>query len=478
MYYSFCLVERQDPAPAARRRIGRKYTSMVHHDIVSMGRYNGDMEVLQLGLATIDITPENPVPLAGFIHRQGPYIGVAQPLTARVFLFEQRDDDGNSRRALLISADLIWWGPERVPSLKRRIRERWNIPEDAVIFHATHTHGGPQTTACLLPEIGQPDPDYLQYLDERVLQAVGEAAERIEPVSVERGLGDCRIGINRRKIVDGLIAFMPNPDGLIDPDVTVFRFRAEDGSTRALLVHYTCHPTTTDDLRVSAEYPGVAMRLIEQELGPGTVAAFLQGCCGDIRPALVREDAFYRGTDDDVRVLGARLAAEVSAVLRRPMEQLQPCRIQAERSTVDLPFQRVPSLAELEARQDEPDISGAWSRMLLAQPERLKPTIPFHIQGLTLADGLALLAMDGEVVVEYGLWIKQRFDGKLMPLPYSNGMVGYVPVAHQVAEGGYEARDSCPYFGLPAPFAPSLEELIKASIDAVGRHLLEQGEQT
>jgi hypothetical protein len=203
----------------------------------------------------------------------------------------------------------------------------------------------------------------------------------------------------------------------------------------------------------------------------------LQGCCGDIRPGLVRDGAFYRGTDDDVRALGARLAAEVSAILRRPMEQLQPARIRSELLTVELPFQTLPTRAALEARRDDPDIPGAWSRLLLAQPERLQPAIPFRIQMLVLGDGLALLAMEGEVVVEYGLWVKQRFGGKVLPIPYSNGMVGYVPVAHQIAEGGYEARDSVPYFGLPAPFAPSLEERIKASIDAAGRHLLDQGEQ-
>ena len=72
--------------------------------------------------------------------------------------------------------------------------------------------------------------------------------------------------------------------------------------------------------------------------------------------------------------------------------------------------------------------------------------------------------MDGEVVVEYGLWIKERYRGQVLPLGYSNGMVGYVPVAHQIHEGGYEARDSAPYFGLPAPFTPELEEVIKAAI--------------
>jgi glucosamine-6-phosphate deaminase len=79
---------------------------------------------------------------------------------------------------------------------------------------------------------------------------------------------------------------------------------------------------------------------------------------------------------------------------------------------------------------------------------------------LNLAGDLSFLAMNGEAVVEYGLFVKRRFAGKVLPLPYSNGMIGYVPTARQIGEGGYEARESIFYFGLPAPFASSLEHKI------------------
>jgi hypothetical protein len=44
-------------------------------------------------------------------------------------------------------------------------------------------------------------------------------------------------------------------------------------------------------------------------------------------------------------------------------------------------------------------------------------------------------------------------------------MIGYVPTAQQLAEGGYEAEGSCPYFGLPGPFDPRIEGLIRRAID-------------
>jgi hypothetical protein len=49
------------------------------------------------------------------------------------------------------------------------------------------------------------------------------------------------------------------------------------------------------------------------------------------------------------------------------------------------------------------------------------------------------------------LYIKQLSQGGTLPLGYSNGMVGYVPTAAQIAEGGYEGDSSSVSFGLPAP---------------------------
>jgi hypothetical protein len=43
-------------------------------------------------------------------------------------------------------------------------------------------------------------------------------------------------------------------------------------------------------------------------------------------------------------------------------------------------------------------------------------------------------------------------------------MIGYVPTAEQVNEGGYEAVESALFFGLPSPFDSSLESKIKKAL--------------
>ncbi|MCL6600501.1 MAG: hypothetical protein K6T81_17470, partial [Alicyclobacillus macrosporangiidus] len=87
------------------------------------------MTGLRLGAAKVDITPRTPVPLAGFAHRTGPSEGVAHPLHLRAFVLAQ-----GGVHVVWITADLIWWGPELAGRLRRRIADRWGIPQAGVLL--------------------------------------------------------------------------------------------------------------------------------------------------------------------------------------------------------------------------------------------------------------------------------------------------------------------------------------------------------
>ncbi|SEN13391.1 neutral/alkaline non-lysosomal ceramidase N-terminal domain-containing protein [Lihuaxuella thermophila] len=424
---------------------------------------------LLLGTAKIDITPQKPVPLAGFDGRQGNFLGILHPLYARIFFFQQHCPRGNKRTALLVSADIIWWDTELTGRIKRWLHQRFGMEASSVLLHATHTHSAPQTSRRFTPSLGKWDDDYLRLLEARLLEGIEQASSHMDPVSVERGTGECRIGVHRRKWVGGEMKMAPNEQEPVDPEVNVIRFCTVKGKTKALLVHYTCHPTTTEDNYVSSEFPGVAMERVEHALGEGGVAAFLQGCCGDVRPALIREGNFYRGNDSDVRRFGKILADEVLSVLQKTMRPLDSCGLVSRKTEILLPFQYLPKEHDLKKHKYDPSVLGEWSRLLLEEPARMKPGIRLEMALIRLAQGLSLLAMNGEIVTGYGLFIKREFDGSVLPVPYSNGMIGYVPTAKQVEEGGYEGKESFYYFGLPAPFHPSLETIICRAILDLGK---------
>lgn len=377
--------------------------------------------MLLCGVSKIDITPRLPVALAGFAERGGVFETVATPIFARCFWFAEE----GARPILLVAADLIWWGNEITASLRAR------IPEAHVILHGSHSHSGPQTALGLSPEIGAASPEYLQELERLVVIGAQEARANAEPVTVRSGVTAVPLGIHRRKFIGGEMRMAPNPDGPTDPACTVVQFISAGGAQKALLIHATCHPTTTAANAVSSEFCGHAMSRIEAERA--TIAGFLQGCCGDIRPPLIRDGAFYRGTQADVQALGDKLADAVLARLTQPLDEHRPAPVEAFESQLPLEFE-----------------TGA------------QPPATLAMSCFRIAERLSFITFNAEMVVAYGFHARQF---GLLPLGYTNGMIGYVSAAAQLVEGGYESRGSVPYFHLPAAFALGTESAVRAAIE-------------
>lgn len=429
-----------------------------------------DMSVL-LGTCKINITPDPPVPLAGYSSRNGVFEGVHHPIYAKILFLQQQDQKtGKARNRLLVAADLIWWSTELTEELRRELAARWGMGPEDIILNASHSHSGPQTSS-LMPSLGTADETYIQDVERKLLSGIELAATNLEPVVIQRGSGSCEIGIHRRKLVDGKIVTAPNEHGATDPEVTVIRFVNTKGEAKALIVHYTCHPTTTNANFVSSEYCGLAMERLEREANNGCIALFFQGCCGDVRPPLHRDGNFYSGNDADVQRLGAWFYESIRNVLNCPMHDLQPCAPGGKHVRLPLAFASVPTLAELAAfsQSEEPGVSE-WAKLLLDHPELVRPAAELDMVRMDIADGLSLIAMNAEMVVEYGLFVKDVSDRSTLPVAYSNGMIGYVSTARQLREGGYEPVGSCKYFGLCSPFTEAAESEIRQKLAELIQH--------
>ncbi|MCD9020838.1 neutral/alkaline non-lysosomal ceramidase N-terminal domain-containing protein [Cohnella silvisoli] len=388
---------------------------------------------LSVGTAKIDITPPFALPLAGFASRENrKFETIDSRLYVRTFYFQQHTADGSKLQALLVSADILFWSEELTDQLRRRIERQWGIAVDAIILHATHTHSGPSISMRTVG-LGDPDLDYLIFLEQAVIQSVDQAVADAEPVSIQMGKGVSRISVNRRKWVGNQMMLAPNADGLTDPELRVYVFTTSAGKKKGVLTHYACHPTLSDRNSVSSEFCGYAMERLESRHDPLTVCAYIQGCCGDIDP--VRPEV-VESNQDVISIVGQRFADDVDAILSGELERLEPTILAGRRSIAGLPFAGIPAQAR------------------------------FEITKLTIADGLTFIAMNGEMVVEYGLFLKSRSPG-LIPLAYSNGMIGYITTAIQLQEGGYEPIESVTYFGLPGPFDPAVEAEVKNQLMAI-----------
>ncbi|HVX42789.1 MAG TPA: neutral/alkaline non-lysosomal ceramidase N-terminal domain-containing protein [Mycobacteriales bacterium] len=401
--------------------------------------------MVRIGVARVEITPDWPVSMSGFASRTHRSDGVAHPLHVRAMLM----DDGASQ-ALLLCADLLNWGPEQLPGLRRALSERLGIARDAILFSASHSHSGPQVTLWQAPSVGVADPRMLDLLEQRVLEVAAAATKDVEEVSISRGTGRHDLAMNRRRIVDGKYAGGPNPDGPVDREVTVLAYHRSDGSLKAVLNHYTCHPVISSEHLLSGEFTGFAMDRIEAETG--AVSLYLQGCCGDINPS-----GLSHSTIADVEREGEAFAGVLNGI-RSDLEELPPAPLGVRWTTTELPFEHVPTQQELRASVDADGVDGEWARALLTDQTRLRPSATFVAQRLDLGAEQSLLAMNGEVTVEYGLDIKAASGGRILPVGYSNGMIGYLPRAYQLPQGGYEVDSSTRYYLLPSRFAPGIED--------------------
>ena len=251
---------------------------------------------LRAAVAVVDVTD----PRATKVH---------DPSLAKVLLLEQ-----NGKRAALVTIDVVAIGgigpigDAFLGELRTRLAHEQAIPPGRLFVNASHCH------AAVAPDVA-----------ERVAGAVAAAAARLEPVRAGAGrTRETRISENRRvDLVDGSQADMRRayampPDeeiaatGPIDPEVGLLRLDRADGTPLAVVYLFACHPIMNPPRRgTSADFPAVASRVIEEALGHGAVALFVQGCGGDVNP--VR----YKETDRpaDAEPLGSMLGGTVLGAL-------------------------------------------------------------------------------------------------------------------------------------------------------------------
>ncbi|MEO1997410.1 MAG: hypothetical protein ABGZ17_19305, partial [Planctomycetaceae bacterium] len=92
-----------------------------------------------------------------------------------------------------------------------------------------------------------------------------------------------------------------------------------------------------------------------------------------------------------------------------------------------------------------------------------RPDFAYPVQVIRIGDGLTLIALGSEAVVDYSLRLKAelaRIDGPAIWVAgYSNVYSGYIPSRRVLLEGGYEARSR--------PWQPDLEQRIVKTVHAL-----------
>ncbi len=85
--------------------------------------------------------------------------------------------------------------------------------------------------------------------------------------------------------------------------------------------------------------------------------------------------------------------------------------------------------------------------------------------GLQFGKDLTLVALGGEVLVDYALRLKRELGAdKLWVVAYANDVFAYIASRRVLGEGGYEAETSMIYYGQPGPWAPAVEDTLVTKV--------------
>jgi hypothetical protein len=250
----------------------------------------------------------------------------------------------------------------------------------------------------------------------------------------------------------------PYPNGSRDERVTVLSCRPRRGGDPVLVLwNYACHPVAFPERAgVASHFPHAARRRVRDRHGSAaTPVLFLQGFSGDTRPSptattrgftnrlkrLVRGPGFRDMTWPEYSAWSESLAE----VLDRAMALASPrasSRLDSQRVSFDTHEFVVPEVAS-----------------------QVPSEVTF--QSVHLAEGVVLIGVSAEVVSDYALRLRARLPhldlllGGCLDDPF-----GYAPTTPMLAEGGYEPRDHCKFFGL-AGLRPDIEAAMWRGFDAV-----------
>jgi hypothetical protein len=364
---------------------------------------------LRAGVARADITPPIGSRMYGYGARgTNVSTGVHDPLYARAIVL----DDGTTRVAV-VTLDLGTVTEENTANVKGLVKEKTGL--DNVLLVASHTHSAPLPSADFPSE----EAPWIREAERKIAGAIVEAAGKTVPARLGVGWGEVAEGHNRRRVgEDGTVEMLwanreRVPTSPVDHHLAVIRVEALDGRPLATLVNFACHPVVLgpENLLISADYPGVMARLIQERIGGQ--AMFLQGAAGDINPFWDKTPP-AEGAFEEAEKMGRALAEEATRVYRS---------IDDTRSDRSISFHT--EIIPLAHRDD------------VERRER-----PFHaeVNTVLIGDDLALATFPGEFFVEHGLELKarSRIENTLF-VGYCNRRLRYFPTIQAATEGGYGA---------------------------------------
>jgi len=318
------------------------------------------------------------------------------------------------------------------PRVVQTCKERYGITQ--LMLCSSHNHSEPQPGGKRSFQQGNP---YTAFYEDQIIKAVGEACQHLFPARIGGGHSSFpQLGFNRLIVREDGHAreswfsdaqyTCENPEripfGPVDPEVGVIRIDDAQGQPKAIIMNYACHADIVCfNYAVSADYPGVACRKVEEAFDNKVNCLFIQGAGGNIE------------------------SLQISSRRKGPDDPFQTDYAPMVRTGEILAFQTV-KLAKKLSTVPVGSSGIRWMEDSLHFTGRFDKKLDYHVHLNTIIiDDMAFAVCPGELFVQLQLDWKSKMelaDVKPFLFGYSwsgGSWPGYVADVRSAALGGYGA---------------------------------------
>ena len=429
---------------------------------------------LQVGTASVDITPNKAVALWG---QFGLRLSTRPdtPLTANVVALESGD-----ARTTFVSLDLLQVPEVFGQAIRDAVAKKdGSIDVKTIVLTATHTHTAPVlrpgTPGIPVNDETMTVEETITFLADKISDGIVAAWKNVAPGKMSYGLDRNSIGFSRRAVyADGSARMYGNtnrPDfvnleGMDDDDVGSIFFYDEQDKLTAIIVNVACPSQVVEgQSSINADFWLPVRDNLKARYGEEVVVLGWGGAAGDMSPRPLLHKAA------NVRMRRLRGINEMQEIARRIDLSVSQTfdAVQKEKSsdpilkhvavTLQLPLCKISEAQYQEAlaayknviAQVEKDpacasrvafMARGWHHGVVKRYEQLQKdpgaTYPVEIHVVRLGD-VVICSNPFELFCEYGIRIKARSKATQTFILQMSGFGSYLPTERALAGGHYSA---------------------------------------
>lgn len=238
---------------------------------------------------------------------------------------------------------------------------------------------------------------------------------------------------------------LPNAQANIVRTLRTISFLDTNGCIKALIWNWACHPVgIPENDGAGSHYVGFVRNEVRKFLGKRVAVLFLPGFMGDIRP---------------------NFSTSRPRLNQRVKNPIANCYFTNPTAEIYNEFCRsisASTLAALNSSETQPLYLGnvRVKRESIHLSELLSETQyrSLPIASLWLNDEVSFLFVGAEVLNGYALSVKKDLAEGVIPVGYFEDVFGYLPLDHQLNEGGYEVNGFQERFGIRGKLRSGLQE--------------------